>query len=92
MTKPQQDSMLAARRAQAEKVKADLKSHKVCLVCRSVSRSTAPVCPVCHAYQWSTDAAEISSAVDEAAASPFPITLGYAPTYQRPYVFPAFHA
>ena len=77
--------MLADRRRQADNVKAHLGEHKVCLGCSSVSRLTAAVCSVCKAYQWSTDPAAITEAVDTAAKTAFPFTLGYAPGYPREY-------
>lgn len=85
MTAEQQEELRQTRVRQAERIKADLTSHKVCLICSSVSRRTTAVCPICHAYQWDESPAAVIAAVDTAATFVFPFTLGYAPSYERSY-------
>ena len=64
-------------------IKAEAVLHKVCLVCASIARHSAVVCPVCVAYQWDETPAAVIAAVDLAALSVFSATLGYAPSDQR---------
>jgi len=83
MNLEQQEEFRQERARQAELIKSDLAEYHVCGVCSSVSRRQVAVCWVCHAYQWDESPAAITTAVNEAATSVFPFTLGYAPTYDR---------
>lgn len=33
--------------------------YKICDQCESIARKTASCCPICHAYQWRTEPAEV---------------------------------
>lgn len=57
----------------------DIANHKVCDVCRSISKLSAAVCPICHAYQWILDPAYVAETANLIGATPFPITAGTVP-------------
>ncbi len=85
MTEAEQEIFRQARVKQATRIKTEAHAHKVCLVCSSISRNSAAVCPVCHAYQWDYAQAAVVAAVDAASLTVFPSTLGYAPSFRRDY-------
>lgn len=88
MNAEQSENFRQQRVKLAELIKTEAHLHKVCLVCSSISKQTANVCPVCHAYQWDVTPAAVCAMVDIAALTVFPSTLGRAPTFDRNYRSP----
>jgi hypothetical protein len=80
MTKANLKKHLSARSRQVTEISKNLHTFKVCEQCSSISRKTAGLCPVCHAYRFEEDVSRVEAVLAEIAKYPFPVnTLGYPP-------------
>lgn len=79
MTEAEQQRHLAIRTARSAGILSDIANHKVCEVCRSISKLSAAVCPICHAYQWDCNPDSVRETAGIIGSTPFPITAGTVP-------------
>jgi hypothetical protein len=69
------------RRARAIGILAEPHDHKVCDQCRSVSRKSARICPICGTYRFHSSKRIVVKVAKLIRASPFPYSAGVVPRF-----------
>lgn len=79
MTDAQKQIHFEVRTRHVERILSSPFSYKVCDQCKSISLTTARLCPICHAYRWDSSAETVIETAKHIGKSPFPYSAGVVP-------------